>query len=352
MAVPPQFGPVPPPFAPSGHIAAGVPRQFGPSPPQFAPPGHIAAGCASAVRPCASAVDPPGMSQTAASGSLHGTTVPAASGYRHGAAPYASSSAYETTLELASLVIRWERGQKLPDDAAVATMVTNVTGEYINCGMNCGRPMFRKVAGPSAYVALAYYVDDTPEWQGWWLGPEVNSLLFSCRNRSTCNSIPHSGWSRHEQPLIKLFAIPKMVDQADELHELHTKYQDLQQVHHTLEMEYDSLETKHKDLWTSYKNLVKDTKGGPAKMPRIVPPPGATMATDSAQGPEEETTDEPHPHSASSSATAPSGGTGQPRTRARTRGGLRVQAQRIVDLFVNGQYQELTHTEVPERLHY
>ena len=269
-------------------------------------------------------------------------------------------SCWDVTAETTKIVIRWFRGETIPP--GLAAMVDNVTGEYQVSGLHHGRMMYRKVAGPSGYVCWCYYVSESEpaEMRGWWLSPEPMSELFYASNPAQTASVPHTGWMRHGVPLQKLMAIPKIVDLADELAELQRKHTQVIQEKRDLESEYDKLETKNKTLWTSYKNLLADTKGQPHKVPRVVLPPtgmdepveaafaGANTGGSSASTGASASTGG---SSASGSAT-PSTGHGEPRTRARTRGGVRVQAQRIVDMFVTGSYEELANAQVPGRLHW
>ena len=269
-------------------------------------------------------------------------------------------SCWDITSETTKIVIRWFRGETIPP--GLAAMVDNVTGEYQVSGLHHGRMMYRKVAGPSGMRCWCYYVSESEpaDMQGWWLSPEPMSQLFYASNPAKTASVPHTGWRRHDVPLCKLMAIPKIVDMGDELSELQRKHAQVIQEKRDLESEYDKLETKNQTLWTSYKNLLADTKGQPHKVPRVVPPPTGMHepvetacaseemgGSSSSTGPSASTGG-----SAASGSGAPYTGPGEPRTRARTRGGVRVQAQRIVDMFVTGSYDELANTHAPGRLHW
>ena len=181
--------------------------------------------------------------------------------------------------------------------------------------------------------------------------------MFYLWNPAELIDVPHEGWLDHDGVHANVKVLP-MLKYSQQLYsnlqkdhqELLEDHSELQRKHAMLESAHSELTSAHSELWATAKQLMMDTKDPEHKRPR-------QPTTPTKAPPVLKHSDNNWGGSSSSSASGllpppppgeyHRGQPGQGRNRPRTRAGVRVQAQRIVDLFVQGQYKEIVKT-VPE----
>jgi hypothetical protein len=285
-------------------------------------------------------------------------------------------TAWQSCPGLFTLVIRARPGTEIPEDAK--PIYQEIAGLYEHAGLFSGKPMYKKTTGVTTNEAVVYYCNEQwlPDERGWWMGPRVGGELIWAYSRSSAIDIPSAGWHCVGMPSVQLQVVPQMVLLREKLDgtlkdysSLFEENMDLKATHAAAVADMEELETKYAQLQESYKNLLKDSnRAPPVKKPRVVPPPADAdavrqwTAADKTAPPNasqnawcpQQPSAPPPPHLLSGSAS--SSGAPAPdapgRTRARTRAGVRVQAQRIVDLLISGQVDEIRRqTDLP-RFHW
>jgi hypothetical protein len=274
-------------------------------------------------------------------------------------------TAWAVSGELHKLVVRWNNV-----DFAAPDFFAQIEGEYIGCGYHDARQTYKKCSDTTTGQVDIYYcgVAWKPEDRGWWIGQGIGSDQIFVRNPLDISDIPSVGWLRMSQSLPMMEIVPKMVLYKEMYETVVVQFGEYTRKHPeatllprqpddalrtaftTLSEEHDELKARHELLLLNYKQALKDKHLGEPlekveKVATVVPPPLQHGMQEYVSG-------------ASSASSSVAAAAGPPpdevlgRTRSRTRAGVRVQAQRIVDLFVNERYSELARAPTDQRYHW
>jgi hypothetical protein len=271
--------------------------------------------------------------------------------------------------ELHKLIVRW-RTDEIPP-SGIPKYFDIVEGDYIECGKHDGRMVYKKCGGKIVCPVVIYWCG--PNWspaeQGWWIAVDIGSEAVYVHNPGNLSDVPFNGWQRLGQP-VPIEIVPKALQYQvmyEEVVEQFRAYKESHEQQHVpqqadvlqtqydlLQHEHEELKIRHAELIVNYKQALKDkhqSRDEPAaKVARVVQPPeqpglqeyvssGGSASSSSAAAATTPAEDE---------EAAQTWG----RTRARTRAGVRVQAQRIVDLFVNERYSDLARQPPDQRYHW
>lgn len=272
-------------------------------------------------------------------------------------------TAWAVSGELHKLVLRWTNVDFAPPE-----FFAQIEGEYIGCGHHDGRQKYKKCSGTTMGQVDIYYCGEawTPAERGWWIGQGIGGDQIFVRNPLDITDIPFEGWLRVTQP-VPMEIIPKLLLYKEKYDTVVMQFREytlnhpeapllplqpddaLRTAFTTLSEEHDELKARHELLLLNYKQAVKDkqqSSGEPLEKVATVVPPQPRHGLQEFVG---------DGSSASSSGAAAAGAPPADvlgRTRSRTRAGVRVQAQRIVDLFVNERYSELARAPTDQRYHW